>query len=144
MVLKIFMFKKAIFFLKDFFQRKPKLAILLFFLLITLAISFSFLTNIIAENFTVRAHYSLLSSFSRNLNIPGASALWISSYVSGFPAYLGQGSSLLNPLIFLFFYLFDFIAAYNLLLFLSFLLSVIFSFLMIFFFRWFLFFSCVF
>ena len=85
--------------------------------------------RIFGEDFVIRIHYPTFSAFSNFLSERNASSLWLSGYISGFPVYLSQQGGHLQPLVILFFKLFDFITAYNLLTFFNFFLAGVFTFL---------------
>ena len=79
--------------------------------------------KIFGETATIKVHYPNFYSFGNFLSEKNANPLWLSSHISGFPVYLSQQGGHLQPLVILFFKIFDFIAAYHLLTILNFFLA---------------------
>jgi len=84
--------------------------------------------KIFGETATIKVHYPNFYSFGNFLSEKNANPLWLSSHISGFPVYLSQQGGHLQPLVILFFKIFDFIAAYHLLTILNFFLAGVLAF----------------
>src|SRR3989344_8587476 len=109
---------------------RNKIAPILFIAAVVLSVFWPFVFGgkIFSEEATIKVHYGTFRDFSNALDTPRASTLWLSSYVSGFPVYLSQQGGHLQPIVILFFKIFNFITAYNLLTVFSFFLSAVFVF----------------
>ncbi|MDO8555277.1 MAG: hypothetical protein Q7R75_01800, partial [bacterium] len=109
---------------------RNKIAPILFIAAVVLSVFWPFVFGgkIFGEEATIKVHYGTFRAFGNALDTPRASTLWLSSYVSGFPVYLSQQGGHLQPIVILFFKIFDFVTAYNLLTVFSFFLSAVFSF----------------